>query len=254
MDTSAHEAVRGGFVSSVIYAWQCGMEGGSALARLAFGDTDFSSALAVTSYFENYTNFVAIDNIALENRGYRFIADESFVYRPFGFAGSYSSWASPVISLLQPSSGLLSVNRSNAKSEINVSVTIDMQRQRSPSGRSDHLSVSRPLLCFLSRKREKHAEQGNASRTPRYGPWPQRWLVAYTKVHQIDALSAGVGDSSHAVATLSFGAEAFERWNADTQRLEVVEGDYEISSVDTAGSPVGAISLTLTLEDREMHG
>ncbi len=248
VDTSAHDAVRNGFVSSVIYSWQPGMEGGTALAKLIFGDSDFSAAMAVTAYFENYTSpnrgGPRIDNISLAKRGYRFIEDKTFVYRPFGFAGSYSEWRSPVLSLVQPRTGILSVNRTSATQNINVSVVIEVQRQRS-ANRIDRLMVSRPLLCFLSRK---------SGQQESYSRWPSRWLVAFTKVHGVGLSEVGGGNqgaagpaTGRATAHLSFGAEAFSRWNSTTQQFELVAGEYEVSTVDTSGVPVGAIGLTLKL-------
>jgi beta-glucosidase len=99
VDTSQPAAAMGsgGVATSVIAAWQIGEEGGNAIAALLWGDVDFSAALAVTIYRQNFTTAADIANVSLAGRGYRYISDRSLELYPFGYGLSYNTWATPAL-------------------------------------------------------------------------------------------------------------------------------------------------------------
>lgn len=83
LDLSAYESK----VSAIVQAWYSGQEGGNALARVLFGESNPSGKLPVTFYY-NGQPMPEITDYHMKGRTYKFV--ESAPWYPFGYGLSYS--------------------------------------------------------------------------------------------------------------------------------------------------------------------
>jgi beta-glucosidase len=234
VDTSEPaEVMTSGFITSVVAAWQPGEEGGNAVAALLWGDIDFSASLAVTVYRQRFTSSVDIANISLVGRGYRFLRDESLALYKYGHGLSYNSWSAPSLSWDH------AVHRHTERAgrddnNNNRSVIVQIQNTGSRVG-------SRSILLFVERL--------HSSRIDSDMPvvWPNKWLVAFSKAHNVLPGQFWRG-------SLTFGDDELSRWTMprldaqaekDSGEFRVIAGDYLLTVVDQRGH--AAANLTLSL-------
>ena len=73
-----------------IFAWYPGQAGGTALARILFGDVNPSGHLPVT-FYKDVNDLPAFEDYCMKERTYRYFTGD--VLYPFGYGLSYTSWA-----------------------------------------------------------------------------------------------------------------------------------------------------------------
>ena len=73
-----------------VMAWYAGQAGGTALANLLFGETNFSGHLPLT-FYHDVSELPAFENYSMENRTYRYFTGTPLY--PFGHGLSYTSFA-----------------------------------------------------------------------------------------------------------------------------------------------------------------
>jgi len=92
-------------VEAILFAWYPGMEGGSALAQVLFGDVAPSGKLPIT-FPKSLDQLPAFDDYRMEGRTYRFMSAEPLY--PFGFGLSYTTFVYRSIQAAAPArSGFL---------------------------------------------------------------------------------------------------------------------------------------------------
>ena len=232
VDTSQPTAVMGdgGVVSSVIASWWLGEEGGNAIAALLWGDVDFSAALAVTVYRQNFTKSVGITNISEAGHGYRYLHDDSLQLYPFGYGLSYARWATTTL-LWGGDGAPPKVRASDFSGNVNVTVTVRNLGAR---------VASRPVLLFI----QLLESRGGGGTTGLL--WPRKWLVAFGKAKDV------VPGGEHTLA-LGFGAAEISRWVPDAGvpatagRFAVVPGDYLLTVIDQCGEPCANLTLVVSV-------
>jgi hypothetical protein len=160
VDTSQPAAAMGSgaIITSVVAAWQPGEEGANALAALLFRHVEFSAALAVTVYKQQFADAVAIGNISTAGRGYRYLTDTSLQLYPVGHGlFVHSKWAAP--SLKRAGGGGKPEPKVLHAADLGtVHVVVTMKNTRTRAG-------SRPVLLFVQRKEEEE-EEGSATPLP----------------------------------------------------------------------------------------
>ena len=72
-----------------VFAWYPGQAGGTALARILFGEVNPSGHLPVT-FYRDVNDLPAFENYSMKERTYRYFTGD--VLYPFGFGLSYTSW------------------------------------------------------------------------------------------------------------------------------------------------------------------
>ena len=72
-----------------LFAWYPGQAGGTALARILFGEVNPSGHLPVT-FYRDVNDLPAFEDYSMKERTYRYFTGE--VLYPFGFGLSYTSW------------------------------------------------------------------------------------------------------------------------------------------------------------------
>ena len=72
-----------------VFAWYPGQAGGTALARILFGEVNPSGHLPVT-FYRDVNDLPAFEDYSMKERTYRYFTGE--VLYPFGFGLSYTSW------------------------------------------------------------------------------------------------------------------------------------------------------------------
>ena len=254
VDTSEPaRAMGGGFVTSVLAAWQPGEEGGNAIASLLWGDVDFSGALAVTVYRQRFTAAIDIANISVANRGYRYLQDDALQLYPYGYGLSYNTWAAPTLTCAAPAPGAAAVPpplspqctsvsaKSMMRGRANVTVAVTVRNTGTRVG-------SVPVLLFAKRLDTDDDIRGGggggggggagAGAGVRDVIWPNKWLVAFAK-------AKGVLPEKSQAITLTFGAEEMARW-VDGAGFSVLPGRYMLSVADQRGLPAGNTTLTIT--------
>lgn len=254
VDTSQPAAVMGsgGIVTSVVAAWQPGEEGGNALAALLFGDVDFSAALAVTTYRQQFADAVAIANISTAGRGYRYLTDKTLQLYPVGYGLSvHSKWAAP--SLEWSGGGKLQPKVLRTADLGTVSVVVTVKNIGTRAG-------SRPVLLFVQRLQDPVAEDSAVAATTAATTaaassgvnWPVKWLVGFGK-------AKAVRPGEVQAVPLSFGHEEMARWvpvrhtgaamrkpsSHDAGTLAVVAGAYLLTVVDAKGEAAASLLLTV---------
>lgn len=83
-------------VSAIIQGWYPGPEGGSALADLLFGDSDFSGRLPVT-FVESVEDLPDFTDYSMAGRTYRFLYKDPLY--PFGYGLSYNCYTYSALSI-----------------------------------------------------------------------------------------------------------------------------------------------------------
>ncbi len=73
-----------------IFAWYPGQAGGTALARILFGETNPSGHLPLT-FYRDVNDLPAFEDYSMKERTYRYFTGD--VLYPFGFGLSYTGWA-----------------------------------------------------------------------------------------------------------------------------------------------------------------
>ena len=73
-----------------IFAWYPGQAGGTALARILFGETNPSGHLPLT-FYRDVNDLPAFEDYSMKERTYRYFTGD--VLYPFGFGLSYTEWA-----------------------------------------------------------------------------------------------------------------------------------------------------------------
>ncbi|WP_024346375.1 glycoside hydrolase family 3 C-terminal domain-containing protein [Lacrimispora indolis] len=76
-------------VKAILQAWYPGAEGGTAVARILFGETSPSGRLPVT-FYRSEKELPPYEDYRMKNRTYRYMKEEALY--PFGFGLSYSSF------------------------------------------------------------------------------------------------------------------------------------------------------------------
>ena len=228
VDTSQPASVMSsGFVTSVIAVWQPGEEGGNALAALLWGDVDFSGALAVTMYRQNFTMARDIANISLVGRGYRYLHDQSLQLYPYGYGMSYNRWSKPTLTYVTPPGAVPAANVGR------ISVAVRIQNLGTRVG-------SHPLMLFVQRLSPTGASK-ESDRAMSGVSWPNKWLVAFAK-------ATNVLPAQERVTTLTFGAEELSRW-VPPVGFVVLSGHYMLTVVDELGETAANLTLTITRHD-----
>jgi hypothetical protein len=276
VDTSQPTAAMGsgGIVTSVVAAWQPGEEGGNALAALLFADVEFSAALAVTAYKQQFAEAVAITNSSTAGRGYRYLTDKSLQLYPVGYGLSvHSKWAAP--SLRWAGGGGNQQPRVLHAAELGtVRVVVTVKNIGTRAG-------SRPVLLFVQRKEEDaaaaamaqgstattstartaiNANSGTAVAAASGVNWPKKWLVGFGK-------AKAVGPGVVQAVGLSFGHEEMARWvpaaatesssaaatsasdsaaTAAGGEFVVVSGEYLLTAVDARGKTAASLLMTIS--------
>ncbi len=95
---------------AILFAWYPGMEGGSALAQVLFGDVSPSGKLPIT-FPKSLSDLPPFDDYRMEGRSYRYSAAEPLY--PFGYGLSYAQFEYREMSLSQnrlPQGATLSVS------------------------------------------------------------------------------------------------------------------------------------------------
>jgi beta-glucosidase len=195
-----------------VEAWQGGEEAGTALARLLWGDADFSAALpvtVVTAAFAAANDFTNMSMRAFPGRTHRFVRDDGptpMVLYSFGHGLSYASWAFE-------GAALSAAAISRAALLAGGSVTLSALLRNTGAG-----GGGRGYEAAGSAK----AVLGFACRVGAPAGWPVQWLVGYTKVHSV--LPASAAD-----VQLAVGAAALEqRWSAADGSLALAAGTYRL--------------------------
>jgi beta-glucosidase-like glycosyl hydrolase len=209
---------------AILALYMGGMEAGSALADVLYGDVNPSGVLAHTIYrrsWENASNFLDMSLQGPPGRGYRYLSKEDtnqHVLFPFGFGGSYTQWNASITSVV-PST--ISISELNAGANVTVIVTI----------RNTGLVIgTRVSYIFLS--------------LPEADPsmhWPVNWLArkGFTKLHNI-----GPGESAEAILTIS--ARDLSRWIFSTKAFVVQTGNFSLIARDALDGESSSLIVTAT--------
>jgi beta-glucosidase len=199
-------------LAGLVASHRGGMQAGSAMADVLWGDVPFSGRLASTVYAPQWVNASAFLDMGLRSRGHRYLTPQqraSVVLFPFGFGLGYSQvsarWAAPV-------PATLSVASLQAGLTVNVSVELTNTGAR---------AVNQSVILVLQRVSPAPAEQ-----------WPVQWLPANGFARAPAAVPANGGVAS---VTLSLCGADFRRWIGG--RFQIVPGAYTLAILDTAGSP-----------------
>jgi beta-glucosidase len=199
-----------------------GMEAGSALADVLYGDVNPSGVLAHTVYrrsWENASNFLDMSMQGPPGRGHRYLSSseaEQHVLFPFGFGGSYTQWNASIDSIL-PST----ISKSELDQGANVTVIVTVRN----TGLARGTRVSYFLLSL-----------------PGADPsmlWPVNWLArnGFTKLHDI-----GPGESAEAV--LSISARDLSRWSSSAKMFVVEPGTFSLTARDSSDGAVSMLTVT----------
>lgn len=207
---------------AVLALYMGGMEAGSALADVLYGDVNPSGVLAHTVYrrsWENASNFLDMSLQGPPGRGHRYLSSseaEQHVLFPFGFGGSYTQWNASIDSIL-PST----ISKSELDQGANVTVIVTVRN----TGLVRGTRVSYFLLSL-----------------PGADPsmlWPVNWLArnGFSKLHDI-----GPGESAEAV--LSISARDLSRWSASAKMFVVEPGTFSLTARDSADGAVSMLTVT----------
>ena len=209
---------------AVLALYMGGMEAGSALADVLYGDVNPSGVLAHTVYrrsWENASNFLDMSLQGPPGRGYRYLSPseaEQHVLFPFGYGGSYTQWNASIDSIV-PST----ISKSELEGGANVTVVVTVRNTGLVAG----TRVSYFLLSL-----------------PGADPtllWPVNWLArnGFTKLHDISP-----GESAEAV--LSITARDLSRWSSSAKMFVVEPGTFSLIARDSAEGAVSMLTVTST--------
>ena len=216
-------------VIAIIQAGQGGMEGGSALARLLFGDQDFSGALATAVYRESWSgasdfmqmgwrpgpNAISSGGPAPApppspslGRGHRYLnasSSKQHVLYPFGYGLSYTGWNVRLTGLSEPT-----ISAAELKKGKVISVGVSAQNAlNTRAGATD-----KTVLVYVRRRDDPRADA------------PVRWLLGFAKLR---AVAPGTSATAHVDIT----SERMARWTAaaaggGTGGFAQQPGSYEV--------------------------
>ena len=94
-------------VKAILQAWYPGAEGGTAVARILFGETSPSGRLPVT-FYRSEKELPPYEDYSMKNRTYRYMKEEALY--PFGFGLSYSSFRYRDLECVPADGGSVSVS------------------------------------------------------------------------------------------------------------------------------------------------
>jgi beta-glucosidase len=173
---------------AVLQAWYPGQAGGTAVARVLFGDCNPSGRLPVT-FYRSTGDLPAFDDYAMANRTYRFFPGQPLF--PFGHGLSYTKF---------------------------VYGPVRLDRKETPADGAIRLSAE---IANAGGRDGDEVVQVYARRVGPADPHlPQQRLVAFQRV--------AVPKGGKATATLTLPATALRRWDMQTKAYVVDAGAYEL--------------------------
>jgi len=192
---------------AILQAWYPGQAGGTAVARVLFGDCNPSGRLPVT-FYRATTDLPAFQDYSMANRTYRFFAGKPLF--PFGHGLSYTEFRYGATELAHENVGVEDI----------VTMTLELTNTGERAG-------DEVVQVYAHRLGEKNPQL------------PQQRLCAFQRV----SLDKGQGKS----VMLSFPASALRRWDVLTKAYVVDPGTYELrvgaSSTDIRRSATIRIGL-----------
>lgn len=94
-------------IKAILQAWYPGAEGGTAVARVLFGETSPSGRLPVT-FYRSEEEIPPYEDYSMKNRTYRYMKEEALY--PFGFGLSYTSFRYRDLECVPAGDGSVSVS------------------------------------------------------------------------------------------------------------------------------------------------
>lgn len=188
------------------------MEAGSALADVIYGITNPSGVLAHTVYkasWEVASDFLSMSLREPPGRGHRYLtsaAAAEHVLFPFGYGGSYSTWAAEVVYVLPAT-----ISSAQLAAGANVTILVRVTNTGPVAG-------ARVAHALLSRNAANPAEE-----------WPNTWLprAGFAKLH-------GIAPGAAEEAALVVGAWDLSRWDATRHAFTVRPGTFSVAVRDAA--------------------
>jgi beta-glucosidase len=177
-----------GNLPAILQAWYPGQAGGTAVARVLFGDCSPSGRLPIT-FYRSTADLPAFTNYSMANRTYRFFAGQPLF--PFGHGLSYTQFRYGPATL--------------AQDRIAAEGVVTAKLELTNTGGRDGDEVVQ-VYC--------HPVGAENPQLPR-----QR-LCCFQRVHVAKGQSTPV--------TLSFPVSALRRWDAQTKAYVVDTGAYEL--------------------------
>lgn len=137
-------------VRAIIQGWYPGAEGGTAIAKVLFGDVNPSGKLPVT-FYKDSNSLPPITDYKMENRTYRFMSGEALY--PFGYGLSYTEYAYSDAEVIKRGEWTAAVSVTNTgQMEGEEIVEVYIKALESPS------AVPNYSLCAFKRVRLKPGE------------------------------------------------------------------------------------------------
>lgn len=134
-------------VKAILQAWYPGAEGGTAVARVLFGEISPSGRLPVT-FYRSETELPPYKDYSMKNRTYRYMKEEALY--PFGFGLSYTSFRYRDLECVPGDGGSVAVTvkvRNEGPSDGEEVVEVYVKNLDSP------LAVRNHSLCAFARVR-----------------------------------------------------------------------------------------------------
>jgi len=140
-------------VKAILQAWYPGAEGGTAVARVLFGEISPSGRLPVT-FYRSETELPPYEDYSMKNRTYRYMKEEALY--PFGFGLSYTSFRYRDLECVPGDVGSVAVSvkvRNEGPSDGEEVVEVYVKNLDSP------LAVRNHSLCAFARVRLTKGEE-----------------------------------------------------------------------------------------------
>lgn len=137
-------------VKAILQGWYPGAEGGTAIARILFGEVNPSGKLPIT-FYQDGKGLPSITDYAMKNRTYRYMTEEALY--PFGYGLSYTKYTYSDAEIIQKGQWTVSVSVTNSgtmSGEEIVEVYI--------KDRDSEYSVPNYSLCMFKRVNLKPGE------------------------------------------------------------------------------------------------
>ena len=129
--------VEGG--NAKLFAWYPGQAGGTALARLIFGEVNPSGHLPLT-FYRDISDLPPFEDYSMKNRTYRYFSGD--VLYPFGFGLSYTKWSISDAELDHEAIRVKVHNQGNLDGDAVLQVYVSMDHPDAPP---------HPRLCGFAR-------------------------------------------------------------------------------------------------------